>query len=485
VLFRSRCCGIVAWLGLLAVWHCDVSWSPCATGPTIPGTGRQTRSRTRTKKSTVAVEQKRIFALLIDGDVAGPSMWSPAIEAIRERGTLHTCCVFASPGECDSPKHGSTCAELGIKPMPVPRKTGGSKDQNDIAISMEAGILASQGFVTSIALLATDYDFVYLAHRLRKLGLQSVFIFVEGGYVVLADCLQQAGADIVWIKTVGGGVTNRASRKMLLHACRQHTIERLDNVHESIVDTSALVGALLSLRYMDALDDPLLPAIAKFYHVNQLGPLTVFPATLAIREAVSLISSAVGQPWSENPGLAFVLPMCVGKLKSEAILEKYGSRQCAQYCEGGGPFLLRSGPMLVDEVLTRLGFLDSGLNADFGEAVVVCSKISHNFQVLRTLGISISADLDASSKRALMCEALLASRSRGTWTLPPSDKSLRKLFVSRKLIKNPEVPIDDVHSALQQYSKTHGLPAYKTYNALVQSVERHYSGQRDPRFRQL
>jgi len=213
---------------------------------------------------------------------------------------------------------------------------------------------------------------------LRALGLECVVLLLEGGRFGLARQFQQEGADVLWIKKDDGKIAKHASNKIVVHACGKHTIEPIldtDLSVDSVINFASVADEMLRLRYIDTMDDPLLPAISKFYHVNKIGPPTVFPGPHGCHQAASLVFTAEGKHWVKNPGdLAFVLPVHSTSVASKGLLATYGSNACAMVCRGGGPFFLRSSPTLADEVLTRLGFLDAHLNSDFGEAVDVLSK---------------------------------------------------------------------------------------------------------------
>merc|ERR1711920_693599 len=104
----------------------------------------------------------------------------------------------------------------------------------------------------------------------------------------------------------------------------------------------AVAATLQKLRFLNTCDDPLIPGIAKFFHVNSLGHVPVWPRSLAYKAAASKLSSAAIDGWQRNPGdLVFVLPHASGR-KTAHALAQYGSEPCSRVARGGGPILLRS-----------------------------------------------------------------------------------------------------------------------------------------------
>lgn len=442
----------------------------------LPSSVRTKTSRRRLLQDASAPPKQKSssFALLIDGDVHGPSVWSSAQMAVKSRGDLIHSYVFASPGHCSNAKWKASMATLGIDAISVPRKTGGSKDPNDIAIGMEAGRLVSQGKVNSIAILASDADFKYLAERLHLWGYRCLAVFLEGERVGIAKALEQAGADIAWIRSATGETAQQPKLKAILHPSGRSAFEAVSGLEFGpATDTTMLARTLHDLNFLDSLDDPLVPAIAKFFHVNAIGALTVWPGQLAIQQAASVVSSGKSGGWRKNSGdLVFALPVTSGSCRKTA-LKKYGTRRCSWVVEGGGPFLLKSSSKLADEVLVRLGFLDGSNNSDFSEAVDVFTTRSQNMTNLRVTGLMIPTYFDANSKRALLHTALVSTRLHGVWTTAPKDTSLRDLLFSRRMISNRNGSHEMVASALRRYACEHGLQPMKTYNGLVGQVTGH------------
>jgi Protein of unknown function DUF88. len=110
------------------------------------------------------------FALLIDGDIVGPAHWPSLVDAVRSKGELTVAYVFGAPRK-DNRDHSwqKDMTSLGIEFKAVPRKAGGAKVPNDMAIAMHASRLVSENEALAIALAVNDVDYVYVA-QLSTLG---------------------------------------------------------------------------------------------------------------------------------------------------------------------------------------------------------------------------------------------------------------------------------------------------------------------------
>lgn len=450
-------------------------------GPPVRAAGRRLQRRHGISADAGAQEKRSRFALLIDGDVYGPTKWGPAQDAVSARGDLASSFVFAAPGRCDNRKWAGAMSSLRIQPVPVPRRSAGSGDPNDIAIGMEATRLLSQGDVDAIALLAGDADFVYLAERVRGWGKHFLAILLDGGKLGIGKAFAEANVEIAWIRDAAGARANSGTMKAVLSPDGRGSIQLLSPEEDQGLSQGRgfellpLTRTLQELEFLHNSDDPLVPGLAKFFHANSLGHLSVYPKQLAYGEAVAALESGSEGEWQGNPGdLVFVLPQRNGQ-RGKSALAKYGSDRCAHFALAGGPFLLRSSSMLVDEVLSRLGYLDDQANADFGEAVDVFASQTHNARNLRLIGIDIPACLDMHSKRALLHSALVSSKLHGVWGTSPRDGILREMLVKHGSLACVDAPVGDAWTALLRFSSERGLPATKTYNGLVAQVNRHLS----------
>jgi len=418
---------------------------------------------------------RRRYALFIDGDIKGPSWWPLAMEAVRERGDLSYAGVAAPPEYAAIPAWSKAMSSLGIHFIPVPRPASGVKDPNDIAIGMEAARLVSLGRADAVALAVTDVDFVYLARRLHEWGHGALAVISEGTQIGLASAFRVAHADVAFVKLAPKD--QRLSKlKFLLHSNGESTLEPLTGQErlEFDPDMESVIAVLAELGYLASADDPIVPAIAKFFHTNGVGPLTVWPERCPRREMASLLTENGGREWRASTGdLAFVFPRAQHAGGTPKELRTYGSKACSTYARGGGPFITRSSRDLVDRVMRRLGYLDELLNADLGEALDVFCSMTWNFRALAAAGLGASSRVDAETKRALVHCALVSPKLYGTWQVAPKDREVRSWLFARREISGLDLPAVEVMPALRSFAARHQLPERKTYNAQVLEVLRH------------
>lgn len=423
------------------------------------------------------------FALLVDGDVYGPSSWQPAMEAVRSKGALARTLVFGAPRLCNSTDWKRKIRTLRIEFVPVPRTTGGSKDPNDIAIGMEATKLLYNKEVGGIALVAGDPDFIYVSQRFLQWGYRFLAVFPEGLGGGRARAFADAGAELAWFQRGFEQRPSDGKAKKMSMLSNDGTSVFVPRVDVDGMDTNDdVVEVLLKYEYMLNADDPLIPAIVRFYVANQLGPLPVWPDENAIAAIHETIQSNPHRNWTPYQGGAvYVIPW--SQSASKANVRECGTRTCARIFRGGGPFVTDDSRDLVHYILTRLGFLDNDFNTDVGEAVDMFKSMSMNRRKLGEMGFSIPAHLSEDSKVAILHTAFVSPRSHGSWQIAPQDGGIRHKFILEHLV--PEgVGRDQMFAALRTYVEREGLPLRKTYNGLVFEVSR-YINAADPTRREV
>jgi len=418
--------------------------------------------------------QERI-ALLIDGDAFGPSAWAPAVAEARKKGHVVCARVFCPADFSRSKTWMKAAADLGIQFETVHRRAGGAKDPNDMAIAMEASRLLSLREASCVAFVVCDMDFTYVAERLHALGHTALAVLPEGSSNRLVQAFRQVCADVVRFQQHQDG-PHAPKKKLVLHLNGEGSMEDASTkeVWESGPDESAIAERLLELQYLSSLDDPLVPGLAKLYRAEQIGPLVVWPTSIALHQAASVLASS-SKSWKANPGnLVFALPMSGG---GKGSIGKYGTINCARFARAGGPFMMFDSEFLVAAVLQKLGYVDRDFNPDVTEAIDVFCRMKLNKRALASIGLRIAPTFAPHTKIALLHGALVSPRTTGTWQLAPSDAHLRTVFAHRGLISHEHAPQSEVCLALKAYVQKHALRCWKSYNGLVTEVlhyfERH------------
>lgn len=462
--------------------HQDLQWTGRRRGTNIIQAGRFCGDSTPVVRRNLAWPdlcettslKKRIyeqegFIVLIDGDTVGPSQWSPLLTALSAKGHVTDKYLFSA---APSAQWQERMASLGINSVEVLRRMGGKRDPNDMAIAMAATRLASGGNKWSFALAVQDADFLLLADQLRHWGHDVTLVVPQGYRLGLCQAFEMAKMQVVTYDFVPeDGNVGRALYKAVLNPDGKATFEANICVDLKVHDCGALRDTFQKLNYLLCSEDPLLPAIARFFYANQLCPRTVWPQPLAISEAINVIAHHDSQDWRSNPGnLAFVLPLGTQSQTTASIRREYGSSLCRSLCIGGGPFVISDSEDLALRVLRKMGYLDNDLNADVGEAVDVFCQTGSNKRSLEVLGSAIPSSFHVEAKLLLLRSSFLSHKSIGAWKVAPSDKSVRQRLAAQGRISTANVTKAEVLQAMQLITKQEDRPFRKTYNGFLMDM---------------
>ncbi|CAE7361068.1 unnamed protein product [Symbiodinium natans] len=217
----------------------------------------------------------------------------------------------------------------------------------------------------------------------------------------------------------------------------------------------------------DQLDGFMISPIAKFWNANRSDPIVVYPGHCGIKqlhEPFARVGVADFKPCRRNSAL--IVPMRP-KSNTAARRRHFGSALASRLFAGGGPFILQDSRRLVVSVLRQLGFLDTKLNSDLREALLVFINCTHNKSTLRQLDLlpcKCDTLKDVSGK---LREAFASKNSAGLWQLPPADAQLRQLLVRESFLERPTSPAAEVFDAMRKYAKMQGWPMMRSYIGLV------------------
>lgn len=248
----------------------------------------------------------------------------------------------------------------------------------------------------------------------------------------------------------------------------------VDNSEEDWIETNWVASRLLALGYRDKSDDPLLPAVAKFWYDNSLGNLTVFPEHYATRSLAKLFRESLCRAiasrdsscitWnSSHSDLAFVVPSRTTRTSEHT----YGTRKCASLVRGGGHFIMRESSELVQRVLHRMGFIDGGMNACLEEGVDVFASCSLNARALRKAGLNMRDSGTLNDKINNIRKVFLSNSFSGSLQLPPSDVDVRRGLFRLRLLPFESAPADEVFDVMASHLISQGTPPKRTYNGRV------------------
>jgi len=313
-------------------------------------------------------------------------------------------------------------------------------------------------------------DFVFLTERLLEWGIRAVALIPEGRDERLCRAFKDVGAEVLqYVVKDGKGGKPRFLAILKKSGEGGFVADQSDEHSVGFVeDQTAIVSTLCDLGYMDAATDPIIPAIAKFYHVNGIGPLTIWPEMYPRAEVFALLSQQPGKVWTRcRDKLAFVSPRATLTL-TKANQDMYGSAQCSSVVRGGGPFILHDSETLVFTFLQRLGYLDDSFNSDIGEALDVFFSMGMNRSNLEQLGVTL--DSKGTLPDMVLRNVLTSSTTYGIWRIAPSDALVRGKLLARGLISGQHAGKEEVYDGLQHFVKQLNLRQWSTYNGLVLEV---------------
>eukprot|EP00930_Biecheleria_cincta_P055673 TRINITY_DN41972_c0_g1_i1.p1 TRINITY_DN41972_c0_g1~~TRINITY_DN41972_c0_g1_i1.p1 ORF type:complete len:434 (-),score=41.35 TRINITY_DN41972_c0_g1_i1:194-1495(-) len=307
-------------------------------------------------------------ALLIDGDQVSLNYLEPLVAAVSETGTLSLKRFYTN--QVHAVKWKSKLETLGIDPVVVPLLSGGNKSPVDMEIMGDAVDLAKDSSIrklSAIAVASNDVDYIAVMRRISSLGLRAYLAFrglpgvkVPSG---VTRAVEDAGGHVLLYSLPCGTKTGK------VRAVLERWVSRIEILDEPLANKDQDADATRNARqllaeagYLAVHEDHNAEAvttisaapIAKFFHMNNLGQLTVYPRWQALQELVAAIQMRPGKQWVRDPGnLVLIEPL--GKCSSSAV-RRLGGTTAARVASGGGPFLLEISEALVLDVLFKLGY---------------------------------------------------------------------------------------------------------------------------------
>jgi len=403
--------------------------------------------------------------LLVDADTHSIDAIRSGIEMLKlEMGAVHTT-VFAGPGLSERKKWPKLLQEAGVSFHPVPRSSIQAEEPNDNVIAASVRKLCHSTAITCIAVLVSDKDYAAAlqeAMRSNKVVVavcpaekhRVVSTFEEMGIRVLRLPQPREKASGTTIRAIldedGGGHVQLAEA----YLC--------DITVKESQEEQAVVKFLGQLGYRPEDGGYMISQIAKFWFTNALGPLTVYPTSLARKAVFELMGGAVSRPRSSwktpQARQAFFLPRTNTKAK------KFGGKVAYSIFEAGGPFLLQDSNDLVARALRKLGYLDSSLNKDLAEALLVFVNNSNNKHTLRKIGALPSEHDQASTVHEALRQVFLSDCSPCQWYMATKkDVPLRQHLCREGFLSDVAADRSVVFQAMRSYAKMQALPEMRSY----------------------
>eukprot|EP00415_Alexandrium_ostenfeldii_P000573 UN0573 len=228
---------------------------------------------------------------------------------------------------------------------------------------------------------------------------------------------------------------------------------------------------MMDLGFLPGAGAATIPAIAKLFLANAIGPLTVWPEQVPRNQFhAEVLQSVSCKRLCRNPGdLVYIFPYTNGKTSKSSIAQ-YGSQKAAGALDAGGPFMCKDSVDLPEEVLRRLGYVDDTYNTDMSEAIDNFAAATKNRYALSELGMDILAHSSVYTKKAMLHTALTSAKVPGQWQVGPKDAALRVFLSAHGYIPSVGCSKDEAWEGMKKYSHAHRIPACKTYNMLVSRI---------------
>ncbi|CAE7404881.1 unnamed protein product [Symbiodinium sp. CCMP2592] len=440
------------------------------------------------RRRTYLAVSKRRAELLVDADYGGIYPIMEAMEKLRKEGFRVCTTVYAEPGRRNNKKWHQLFQQSGVAFTPIPRNKDG--EATDTAIEEQLVQLAQSKDDICIALLTCDTDFFDQVQLIASLRKKDMWVFVPtGGPASISPGLRrykETEAHVVPLATSaiqaeqhrrGQGTKVRATLEPDGHGSVSMA-EPCRPSHLDQEDLDQLRAFLHELGYCDEGDErtQLLQSVAKFWFVNRLGPLTVFPTELAFGAACELLqASRRSTSWAcYHNDHAFFLPIRTSGSNNDKTLREYGGKNARRVFRGGGPFMLEDSAGMVAKALQRLGYLDEGLSNDLPEALFLfVNRPEHKATLRKRLdALPVSSDTAVDVEHKIK-NAFLSNLTSGKWVVAPSDIEVRKTLCKQGFLKTTKASQPQVLKAMRRFGRGLGLREMRSYNGYVYIIQQH------------
>ena len=316
--------------------------------------------------------------LLVDADQHSIQEITAGIDMLRCMENAHSAIkttIFAAPRRRENKTWQRLFNEPGVHFRPVKRRRArdGGED-NDDAIVAEIRRLA--GTVKCVALMAADVGFRSILKDAIEGG-QRVLVLVSFRRRAQWK-YEDAGTRVVELLRDETGTTGSKVRA-ILHEDGNGSVKFADAFEtcDTRKEVELIHDTLHSLGY--AGDGYLLQSVVNVWFTNALGLLTIYPRQSATLAMYDLLLNNANRSWKRRQeDLAFILPKSSTASETKVGKQQYGNGSAKEVVMGGGPFVRRDSNELVAQVLGKLGYIDSDLNSDLAEAILVFANVSTN-----------------------------------------------------------------------------------------------------------
>lgn len=394
--------------------------------------------------------------LLIDGDTVAVSQ-VPALKERLGRTAEMVACQFYSSNFLLK-RDATALRSLDVTPISASTREGREKAMvqdvlgHALQACQERTTKAGASFEEPLRIIVATKDLTLGLNSLRQLkghqaaqGYLATFTLphmAAAGHVVRG--VQSVGAHLLVVPTPA----RRSAISVTMDGATSIISVEEETPPRKLFDEVQLQSAASRLNHLGYLSAggaargyPTGKAMAKFYFVNKLGPVVIYPLDNGLAQLLNLFARHSEADWLPDPGdLAYIVPK--GGRGTTTVC---GTDRAARHAAAGGPFILRKSERLLQETLKVMGYFDDAEPHHYFAAVELFYAL--NIKALRTCGLHLdSHDVSSFTSKEQTINAALAGDSEleVEWRIPLSDRSLREFLHHKGLLSDANAPQTEV-----------------------------------------
>eukprot|EP00415_Alexandrium_ostenfeldii_P000369 UN0369 len=239
----------------------------------------------------------------------------------------------------------------------------------------------------------------------------------------LRETAESFGAEVV---PYGTEVVNRSMAWVTMHGY-QATLSHMSRasiigeIDQGLVSDASAQLAQLGFEAAGRQDVVSNAAAAKFFLVNHLGPVVLYPRDHKLQTVVDVLVSGCSRVWVPNPGNLVYIEPVGSESPGEAA---FG------IASGGGPFILNASEDIVQRVLLKMGYLEEWEPEHYESALSWFWEINQRFRLEQ----KVPALDDFRARERALHDAFLGQQGRQQWHVPIRDVCARLFLSERGLV---------------------------------------------------
>lgn len=334
-------------------------------------------------------------ALLIDGDHIAASHFPFIVEELLKHGMIVLCRVYCKSRELADTW--SSINDFNLTVLRLEASATKTKEFIDLHIVWDTAMLvlnqglASTDFgisaltVTAVAIASSDNDFQVVFERVMKRSIPNFKMFLVRRSHELSFRMTSSSSSL-GAQVVPYSLTTDTKQDdthiIMSNGVSYVTHKASSSEVQNVAEVAAAVQKLESLGYNNfkihkrckitkfaKKSNLLVTAFAKFFYVNELN-LTLYPPAMTLTDALNVLKTSSCKPWKQDPGnLILIWPIRGQRLRERSTLTPGGNHSAL-------PFILQRSPLLVKDVLERLGYPTSEGQSVYYTSIIDFCKLN-------------------------------------------------------------------------------------------------------------